>query len=222
VRRRTKLLALATGVVVVVGGVVVVGPAVYAHVVNANADPLPTLGLTVPPTAGPARAAPDGTWTVGAGSFAGYRVHEVLEGHGATVTGRTSDVTGKVAVTSGRVTSGTVSVDVASIHTDEAPRDAYFRSTALDTSMFPTASFTLTAPVAMRSGSPTLAGRLTVHGVTHDVSVAAQVAVAGDRAQVVASVPVTWSDYGVQAPHLGFVTVAASGAIELRLDLAAP
>lgn len=222
-RRRTKVLVGMGAAVVVLGGAAVVGPAVYVHVVNANADPVPTISLTGVPVAGgdPAPAA-DGTWTVGSGSFAGYRVHEVLQGHDATVTGRTTDVSGTVTVAGGRATAGTVTVQVADIHTDEPPRDVYFRSSALETDRFPTATFELTSPVALRTGSATLAGRLTVHGVERAVSTTAQVAVSGGRAQVVVSIPVTWSDFGVQAPHLGFVTVDGSGDVEVSLDLVAP
>lgn len=222
-RRRTKVLVGAGAIVAVLGGGLVVGPALYARYVNASADPVPTLSLTAAPAGGPgAVRAPDGTWTVGQGSFAGYRVHEVLQGHDATVTGRTSAVTGTVTVRAGRATAGAVTVQVADVRTDEPPRDAYFRSTALDTDRFPTATFTLGTPVPLRAGDTTLTGRLTVHGVTRDVSAPAQVAVAAGRAQVVVSVPVTWSDYGVQAPHLGFVTVDASGSIEVSLTLDAP
>ena len=194
-----------------------VGPAVYAALVNRHADPAPTLSAGA--SVGAAGPLADGRWTVGAGSFAGYRVHEVLQGHDATVTGRTDRVSGQVTVSGGRVTAGTVTVQVGSIHTDEPPRDSYFRSTALETSRFPTATFTLTASVPASSGSVTLPGRLTVHGVTRDVRVPAQAATGRAGADLVASLPVTWADYGVKAPRLPFVTVDDHGTIELQLHL---
>ncbi len=85
-----------------------VGPAVYAALVNRHADPAPTLSAGA--SVGAAGPLADGRWTVGAGSFAGYRVHEVLQGHDATVTGRTDRVSGQVTVSGGRVTAGTVTV----------------------------------------------------------------------------------------------------------------
>ncbi|MFC8731052.1 YceI family protein [Luteimicrobium sp. NPDC057192] len=215
--RRRTLAYWGAGVVVLLVVAAFVGPAVYAALVNRHADPAPTLSAGA--SVGAAGPLADGRWTVGTGSFAGYRVHEVLQGHGATVTGRTDRVSGQVTVSGGRVTAGTVTVQVGSIHTDEPPRDAYFRSTALETSKFPTATFTLTSPVPATSGSPTLPGRLTVHGVTRDVRVPAQAATGRAGADLVASLPVTWADYGVSAPRLPFVTVDDHGAIELELHL---
>ncbi|GMA23847.1 hypothetical protein GCM10025864_16060 [Luteimicrobium album] len=187
------------GVVVVLVVAAFVGPAVYAGLVNRHADPVPTLS-TGSASVGAAGPLADGRWTVGSGSFAGYRVHEVLQGHDATVTGRTDEVAGTVTVSGGRVTSATVTVQVASIRTDEPPRDSYFRSTALETSKFPTATFTLAQPVPASSGTVSLPGRLTVHGVTRDVTVPAQSATGEAGAEIVASLPVTWADYGVDAP----------------------
>ncbi|MGC5165265.1 YceI family protein [Luteimicrobium sp. DT211] len=216
--RRRTLVVWGAGVVVVLVAAALVGPAVYAGLVNRHADPVPSLsaGSTAVGTPG---ALADGRWTVGTGSFAGYRVHEVLQGHDATVTGRTDQVSGTVTASDGRVTAGTVTVQVASVHTDEPPRDSYFRSTALETSRFPTATFTLTGAVPASSGSVSLPGRLTVHGVTRDVSIPAQVATGAAGAQIVASLPVTWADFGVSAPRLPFVTVDDHGAIELDLHL---
>jgi len=215
---RRRLVVWGVGVVVLLVVAAFVGPAVYAGLVNGHADPAPSLspGGTAVGRPGPLA---DGRWTVGTGSFAGYRVHEVLQGHDATVTGRTDEVTGTVTVAGGRVTAGSVTVQVASIHTDEPPRDAYFRSTALETSRFPTATFTLAGAVPASSGSVRLPGRLTVHGVTREVSIPAQAATGEAGAEIVASLPVTWADYGVGAPRLPFVTVDDHGAIELDLHL---
>jgi polyisoprenoid-binding protein YceI len=206
------------GVAVVLVAAALVGPAVYAGLVNRHADPVPTLG-TGSASVGAAGPLADGRWTVGAGSFAGYRVHEVLQGHDATVTGRTDEVAGAVTVSGGRVTAATVTVRVASIHTDAPPRDAYFRSTALETSRFPTATFTLARAVPASSGSVSLTGRLTVHGVTQDVTVPAQAATGEAGAEVVASLPVAWAGYGVDAPRLPFVAVDDPGAVQPDLHL---
>ena len=61
---------------------------------------------------------------------------------------------------------------MASIATDEPPRDSYFRDTALQTGTFPTATFTLTEPVALGDGvtSATLTGDLTIRGEKRSAS----------------------------------------------------
>ncbi|MCL1869013.1 MAG: YceI family protein [Promicromonosporaceae bacterium] len=208
------------GAVVVLGGAGLVwGPGLYASYVNGRADAAPALASATP-LADPAGL--DGTWHARSGSFAGYRVDEVLNGNHATVTGRTSQVTADVTLGAGTVTAAKVTVDMASIRTDEPPRDVYFRSTVIRTDQFPTSTFTLTGPVEIpRSGTAVdLSGSMTIHGVTRQVTLHAQVAQAADgEAQVVGSVPLTFADYGVQAPSLGFVTVEKHGSVEFDLLL---
>ena len=88
-----------------------------------------------------------GDWAIGAGSTAGYRLDEVLNGTDVTVVGSTDQVSGTVTVDGEAVTAATVTVDVASIATDSGNRDQYFRTVALETEQFPTATFTLTEPI---------------------------------------------------------------------------
>ncbi|MCZ2263461.1 YceI family protein [Isoptericola sp. QY 916] len=219
-RTRTKVLVGAgAGLVLLGGAAVLVGPGLYADHANRAAAEVPTLSTSGAPLADP--AALDGTWTVAPGSEAGYRVHEVLRGEDVTVTGRTDQVTGTVTVEDGALTSGEVTVDVASIHTDEPPRDAYFRGSVMEVGTYPTARFTVTEPVPLAAGATEvdLPGKLTVHGVTRDVVAAAHVAAVGEVVQVVAEVPVTFADHDVAAPSLGFVRVDHEGAVEISLVL---
>ncbi|ROP63622.1 polyisoprenoid-binding protein YceI [Curtobacterium sp. PhB130] len=224
-RRRTKvLIGIASGVVVLGAAGVIGGPVLYANVVNGAADAAPTLAPTGGATLDPAQA--DGDWTSSADSFAGYRVHEVLRGQDVTVTGRTKDVEARATVAGGSLTGATVTVRVASISTPESARDEYFRSEALQTDRFPTATFRVTDPVDVRAAlagtdrDVTLRGDLTMHGVTKAVSADAQLGVDGSgHVEVAGSVPVTFADYGVTAPDLGFVTVDGHGAVEFSLEL---
>lgn len=209
------------GAGVVVLGVVaaVVGPGLYADWANSQADAAPSLAAT---GYGDTVEATDGTWTVGEGSFAGYRLEEVLRGEDVTVTGRTEQVTGTVTVADGSLTAADVEVDMASIATDQPPRDGYFRDQALQVAQFPTATFTLTEPADLGDGASSVAltGDLTIRDVTREVTFDAQVASSGDTVQVVGSVPITFADFGVEAPSLGFVTVEETGAVEFDLRLA--
>lgn len=220
-RARAKV-AIGTGAAVVVLGVgaAVLGPGLYAGWAERRVGAAPTLGAA---SSAPLDAAAlGGTWAVADGSFAGYRVDEVLGGEDVTVTGRTEEVDGSVTLDGGTITEAEIVVDMASVATDEPPRDDYFRTQALQTNTYPTATFTLTEPVEVPDGATAvdLAGDLTVHGVTQQVTVDAEVAAAGDDAvQVVGSVPVTFADFGVEAPSLGFVTVEEQGAVEFSLLL---
>ncbi len=123
-----------------------------------------------------------GTWTVAEGSEAGYRVREQLANLPAEsdAVGRTSDVTGSITVvTAGdaaQLTAGTIEVDTTTIASDEGRRDNRMRNEGLETDAFPTATFTITAPVDIPAGAlagavtdVTLTGDLTLHGVTKAV-----------------------------------------------------
>lgn len=222
-RRGTKVAVGVGAAVVVVGAAAAIfGPGLYADWANDAAAEEPTLATSAAPL--PDADAAAGTWTVSDGSFAGYRVDEVLQGNDVTVTGRTEEVTGSVTVADGSITVADIEVDVASVATDETARDAYFRDQAMQAGEFPTATFELTEPAPIEEGATAveLTGDLTIHGVTQPATVEAEVAgdaTSGDPVQVIGSVPITFADFGVEAPDLGFVTVEDAGSIEFSLQL---
>lgn len=220
-KRRKAVIWISVIAAVVVLGVVaaVVGTNLYTSRENAKASAAPSVAASrAPSTLDDADLS--GAWTVGGDSEAGYRVHEVLNGSDVTVTGRTDSVTGSATVAGSSITKATVTVQVADIATDSAQRDSYFRDSAMDASAFPTATFELTSPIAdaVPSGSGTTkveaTGNLTLHGVTKPVTASLEVGLNGDGVDISGSIPVTFSDYGVQAPNLGFVQVDDSGAVE--------
>ncbi len=224
-------LSIAAAVVVLGAVAAVVGPKLYRNAADRSGVAAPT--VTLSPTgvadAGTRVAASDvdGSWQVTDGSYAGYRVKEVLNGTDVTVVGRTEKVTGSLTVSGLRLTSARIQVDVASIATDEPARDSYFRDTAMRVNRYPTAVFELASPV-QASGTPKVGeaqsydatGNLTLAGVTKQVTVQLQAAFDGADAQVAGSIPITFADYGVQAPSLGFVTVQPKGSVEFSLRLA--
>ena len=219
--RRKAVIWISVIVAVVVLGVVaaVVGTNLYTSSENAKASAAPSVAASrAPSTIDDADLS--GTWTVGGDSEAGYRVHEVLNGSDVSVTGRTDSVTGSATVDGSAITKAEITVQVADIATDSNQRDSYFRDSAMDAAAFPTATFALTEPVAaaVPSGSGTTkveaTGNLTLHGVTKPVTAALEVGLNGDGVDISGSIPITFSDYGVQAPNLGFVKVDDSGAVE--------
>lgn len=219
--RRKAVIWISVIVAVVVLGVVaaVVGTNLYTSSENAKASAAPSVAASrAPSTIDDADLS--GTWTVGGDSEAGYRVHEVLNGSDVSVTGRTDSVTGNATVDGSAITEAEITVQVADIATDSNQRDSYFRDSAMDAAAFPTATFALTEPVAdaVPSGSGTTkveaTGNLTLHGVTKPVTATLEVGLNGDGVDISGSIPITFSDYGVQAPNLGFVKVDDSGAVE--------
>lgn len=205
--------------VVVGGAAAIFGPGWYADRAEEAAADEPSLSASAAPAAGTDTT---GTWAVSDGSYAGYRLDEVLQGEDVTVTGRTEDVTGQVTISDSEVTEASIEVKVATIATDSGNRDGYFRDNAIEAEKFPTATFELTEPAALEAGATEveLVGDLTVHGVTTSVTVEAEVGGDADALQVVGSVPITFADFGVEAPNLGFVKVEDTGSVEFSLELA--
>ncbi len=226
-KKKSKvLIGAGVGAVVLGGAALAFGPSIYASYAASVVEAPPALERVEPGT----RTAVDvdslsGTWSVTEGSYAGYRVNEVLQGTHVTVTGRTEEVTGTLTADGLTLTDAVVTVDVASISTPEPPRDVYFRDVALEVSKFPEATFTLSEPVTAET--PTLGkpqsfeadGELTLHGVTREVTAELQAVLTADGGQVSGSIPITFEDYGVQAPSLGFVEVEDEGFVEFLLNL---
>ena len=223
---RKHWIAWLVGVVVVAVAGILGGPYLYIHVFDNN-EAAP---LAISDTGSTASSAVpvDGTWKVGSGSRAGYRVHETLVGQSTTAVGRTSKVTGTATISSTRLTSATFTVDMASVASDKSQRDERFRgSSVMDTARYPNGTFTLTQPVALgtipaagRKVTVHATGNLSLHGVTRSVSFGVTAVREGDAIQVQGSIPVTFSDFNVTAPDLGgFVTVDAGGQVEFLLDL---
>src|SRR5690242_17742103 len=115
-RHRARLVV---GGIVAVELIVVGGTYVDLHFVLRG--PLPKRLLS--PVTTPSGATGDtgssgslaGTWKVGSGSTAGYRVGEQLFGQSNTAVGRTDQVTGSMTIAGTTVTKATVTVDMASV-----------------------------------------------------------------------------------------------------------
>ena len=213
----------------IVGGVLallvlglVAGPLIYAALED---DAPPAATVEAQPEGAELSADTDGTWTIGPGSSAGYRVDEVLNGADVTVAGTTDQVTGSVVVAGNRLAQAEITVDVASITTDRSQRDAYFRGNVMDVDAHPTAVFRVTEPADLPelTGTPVtvpVTGDLTLAGTTRPVQVELAVVRTPGGVDVSGSIPVTFADYGIQAPSLGFVRVEDAGSVEFLLRLA--
>ena len=169
----------------------------------------------------------NGTYHVGSGSEAGYRVSEVLVGQHATAVGRTSKIWGSITIASNAVTSGTFTVDMASVVSDQSQRNAQFDGRIMDVAKYPTATLTLTAPVALGTVPPVGAkatykasGTLAMHGVTRDVRLSLTAERTTDGIYVLTDLPIAFAQWDIANPSLGgFVTTADSGTLEVLVFL---
>jgi polyisoprenoid-binding protein YceI len=124
------------------------------------------------------------------------------------------------------VTAGSFEVDLTTITTNDARRNGRVQE-ALETSRYPTATFTLTQPIELGADAATGAdvtadavGDLTIHGVTRQVTFPVQAKLVNGTAVVVGSFDLTFSDYGVEVPRSPVVlSVDDHGTLELQLLL---
>src|SRR3984885_15036645 len=182
-RRRRRLILGVVGVAVVVLLAAFLGPYVYIHFIEGPAPAkleLPKASQTTTPSSSQSSASSsstDGTWNVGTGSIAGYRVQEVLLGQSATAVGRTNKVWGSLTIDGSTVTKATFTVDMASVVSDQSQRNARFDGPIMDVSQYPTATLSLTAPIDLGTipadgavAHYDAVGNLDMHGVTKSVS----------------------------------------------------
>jgi polyisoprenoid-binding protein YceI len=222
-RLRWWLLGGLVALVILVVG----GTWLYIHVIEGPA-PAP-LSLKSGQSSGPASAstaaAVAGTWRVSSGSVVGYRVNEVLAGQNNVAVGRTSHVTGSLAIRGSTVTAASFSVPMDTIKSDESERDVQFNGRIMETSTYPTGTLRLTSPIAL--GAPPAAGLirtyhatadLTLHGHTRKVTfpLAAERTAAG--LEVSGSIPILFADWDIGNPSFaGFVTTQNHGLLEFLI-----
>lgn len=236
-RNRRWLLAAAVAVVVLVGA----GTAFYLLVLRDDAPPPPSISeaaeSAVDESGDTASSVPeslDGTWTIvpgpqdtdEEGSYVGYRVTEELASVGtSSAVGRTRLVTGTLVIEGSDVTSVEIEADLTQLTSDSAGRDGQMRQQALETSAFPTATFSLTSPIELgavpapgETIEVTATGDLTLHGTTRTVEVSLQAELVGDQIVVVGDVPIAFADYDIDKPQsFQVLTVQDNGTMELQL-----
>jgi len=172
-----------------------------------------------------------GAWKLvaGANSFVGYRVHENLAGIGSTeAVGRTNALDGTLSFDGKAITATQINADVTQLKSDKNQRDNALRTQALETTKFPSAAFVLTSPISIdtlpadgQTVSQTIAGKLTLHGVTRNVSLSVEGVMANDQLVVVGSTEIAFADYSMTPPKAAAVlAVDDHGTMELQLVFA--
>jgi len=188
-----------------------------------------TTATTVGDAAQPATGTPDGAWQVrdDGSSFVGYRVRERLANlsSASEAVGRSTQVTGTMQVAGDQVQAVKVEADLRGLQSDEGRRDNAIRQRGLESERFPTAVFELAEPIRLdqdpvsgRQVNGQGKGRLTVHGVTREVT--ANLEGRWDRStiQVAGRIPVRMSDFQIQPPQFGPVlSIEDSLTVEFRL-----
>jgi len=222
--RRALRLVFGALVIVVVAAAGFVAWYVFAD----RAPAKPTLSVNAPvSSAGP--ATPDGTWHVEqhATGYVGYRIKELF-GDAVlkhVVVARTSAVTGTMTIANGRVDTAVVTADVSRLASDREARDSYIGDNGLQSTKFPTARFTLTAPIALPAHIArgqrvhvAATGMMSLHGVTRPATFTLDARWNGPTIDVVGTAPIVLATFGIVAPDTVIAKVDSYGSMELDLS----
>jgi polyisoprenoid-binding protein YceI len=233
-RRRRRVIVAVIGVAVLAVVVAFAGPYVYIHFIEGPAPSkleLPKTPATTTSSSALGSATTssslDGTWNVGAGSVAGYRVQEVLIGQNSTAVGRTSKIWGSLTIAGSTVTKGTFTVNMASVTSDQSERNGRFDGSIMDVSQYPTATLTLSSPISLGTIPAdgvvehyNAVGALDLHGVTKSVSFVVSAERVDSEIDVLADISIPFSEWNIANPSIGgFVTTANTGTLEVLLHL---
>ena len=168
----------------------------------------------------------DGTWTINADSEVGYRIKEVINTLPKEANGRTKSITGSLTMAGTVVSAGEFTVDMTTFDSGDSRRDGQFRGRIMEVDKFPTATFTLTAPIDFQqiptdAGSVTVnaTGDLTLHGVTKSVTFELTATFKNGLIGVLGKIPVTFADYDIGNPSFATVTTEDHGLLEFVLVL---
>lgn len=210
---------------------------IYTEVINDSPDELDesdlaaaldatttVLDASAPDPAATGSARFDGDWVATDASEFGYRVEEVIAGVNSTAVGRSNEIDGTLTIDGATAASVDVEVEVESITSDQPRRDNQFSGRIMNSDQFPTATFTLTQPIEFGSVptdgqqvTATATGDLTLRGVTKTVTFDVTAQVDAGRIGVLGSIPVLFSDYGIDNPSFSGVKTEDNGLVEFVL-----
>jgi polyisoprenoid-binding protein YceI len=171
--------------------------------------------------------APAGTWTIDPShSSVEFQVKHMGI---ATVKGFFHGFDGQLIVGEDGSARTEGTVDVTTVDTREAKRDAHLRSPDFfDAEQFPTLTFTSTAVHADGDDEYVIEGDLSIHGVTQPVTLRAEVTGAdtdpwgNERVALEASGKIKRSDYGMTFNQaLGSGNMLVGDAVKLQLAISA-
>jgi polyisoprenoid-binding protein YceI len=231
--KRGAILAIG-GAVVVLGAV---GLALVYFVLFPTSAPKP-FAITSPTTTSTGAESSSGgalagTWAIGSGSEAGYRVREKLAFLPAEsdAVGRTSAITGSMTVTGAKgsltVTKAAFSADLTKLKSDRSMRDQRIHTIGLQSDTYPTAKFLLAAPIKLPASAAagstvqvSATGVLTIHGTSKQVTIPLEMRLTGSAIEAVGSLTFPWDEFGMTAPSVGgFVNVTSKATMEFDLHL---
>jgi polyisoprenoid-binding protein YceI len=198
-------------------------------------QPTPTSGSSGGPAATEPVSSPDGeaaTFQIDAASSeARFVIDEVLSGSPNTVTGTTQEIAGIIQVNPSEPSLsivGPITVDAASLATDNNLRNGAIRRFILQASDFPVIAFTSTAVEGLPAPAAesetytfSLVGNLTIRDITRPVTFEVTITVeSNDRLSGSATATIQRSDFDLSIPSVPQVAEVSSDVI-LEIDFTA-
>lgn len=224
-----KKLVIGLAIAIIVVALASVVPVAYKAYMTPGVK---TDGIQV---AGAKKASTDfnGNWGVvkaapGNPTSVGYTFHEILPGERRETSGSTEHVTGDVVIEQGKLTKADITVDMSTIRTDREKRDINVRMKLLETDKFPTAKFVADENAAVdvshipddaTTGTVTVPGTLTIHGVSKHVDAQMEVLRTGDNIVVGTNIPINRLDFDVKTPDFVAAKIDNEGHLNIRLAL---
>ena len=172
-----------------------------------------------------------GAWTLAEDgeSFVGYRIGETFADIGtATAVGRTSDLSAELDFDGAMITRVVIVADLRTLRSDQSRRDQALRSRGLETDTYPTATFTLSEPIAIGEAAlagglieQSVRGTLELHGVANEVEIALTGQLVDGLAVIVGSAVIALADYEIVPPtNFRVISIEDSGTMEFQIILA--
>lgn len=191
------------------------------------ATPTPTTAPTSPAAAGSA-------WTVSGASKATASVREQLVGRSApndavlVATGGTGSF--ELNADGSFTPASKITFDLTTLTSDSRDRDNFVKGTTINTRQFPNAELVPTKTAGLALPLPasgtftfTLTGKMTIHGVTKDVTFEIQAKRDGANLTATATAAPSWTfgDFGMSVPVLPFRVVSVVDELRIVVDLVA-
>ena len=173
-------------------------------------------------------------WTVTNASTATVKVREQLVGvslpSDAVLTARGANGTFALNNDGTFTPESKIVFDLTTLSSDQRDRDNFVKQDTLATRQFPTATFVPTKVIGLTLPLPasgtftfTMAGKMTIHGTTKEVTFDVTAKRDGSNLTATATNNPTWkfADFGMRAPSVPFRVVSVVDEIRLSVDIAA-
>ncbi len=227
---RIVTLAAASFMLVTCGGAVTPATATASP----TASPISTAATATTPSTSATTAATTGTWTVSNTSKATVSVREQLVGVNLpsdavlVATGATGTFLLKDDGTFSP--DSKISFDLTTLASDQRDRDNFIKNDTLQVRQFPKAEFVPTKTTGLTLPMPasgeftfTLAGQMTIHGKTKEVTFDVTAKRSGNDLTATATANPTWkfADFGMTAPSVPFRVVSVVDEIRVVVEFVA-